>query len=91
MVLLQRFRFYFVFCIFVVLSTFGLLSVYKRCVVRHLVTTFYLYGGDSDKQDRFDQLKISNYGRQYVEELELQIFESLFFQIYTLYADLLFY
>ena len=53
-VLLQRFRFYFVFCVFVVLSTFGLLSVYRSGVVRHLVTTFYLCRGDSDKQDRFD-------------------------------------
>ena len=74
MVLLQRFRFYFIFCIFVVLSTFGFLSVYRCGVVCHLVTMFYLCGGDSDKQDRFDQLKISNYGRQYIEELELQIF-----------------
>ena len=43
-----------------------------RCrVIRHLVAAFYLYEGDSNKQDRFDQSKTSNYGHQYVEELEL--------------------
>ena len=46
---------------------------------------------DSDKKDIFDQSKISNYGFQYVEELELQIFQSLFYQICRLYADLLCY
>ena len=48
------------------LSTFGLLSFYRRGVIRRLVTVFYLYGGDSDRQNRFDQSKISNFGHQYV-------------------------
>ena len=43
-------------------------------VVRHFVATFYLCGGDLDRQNRFDQSKISNYSRQYVEELESHIF-----------------
>ena len=73
MVLLQIFRFYFVFCVIIVLSTFGLSSFYRRGVVRHLIAVFYLCGGDSDKQDIFDQSKISNYGHKYVEELKLQI------------------
>ena len=53
---------------------FGLSSFYRRGVVHRLVTAFYLCGGDSSKQDIFDQSNISNYGRQYVEELKLQIF-----------------
>ena len=39
---------------------------------------FYLCEGDSDKQDIFGQLNISNYGRQYVKELKLQIFNHYF-------------
>ena len=66
------------------LSTFGLLSSYcgvwfviglLRCGAAHrLVETLYLCGGDSDRQRGFDRSKISNYGRQYVEELESKIF-----------------
>ena len=36
-------------------------SFYRHGVVRRLVVTFYLCGGDSDRQDIFDQSKISNY------------------------------
>ena len=50
----------------VVLSTFGLSSFYRCGTICHLVMAFYLYGGDSDKQDKFYQSKISNYSRQYV-------------------------
>ena len=105
-VLTRRFRFYFVFCVVVVLSTFGLSSFYRRLVsrrfiniwfvvvwfvvviytfslssfyrcgiVRRLVVVFYLCGSDSDKEDRFDSSKISNYVVNiYIEELKLQIF-----------------
>ena len=50
----QRFRFYFVFLVVVVLSTFGLSSFYRRDVVRHLVAMLYLCEGDSDRQDIFN-------------------------------------
>ena len=36
--------FYFVFCVVVVLSTFGLSSFFHRGVVRRLVAAFYLCG-----------------------------------------------
>ena len=73
MVLLRRFRFYFIFCV-VVLSTFGLSSTLLRYdVVHRLVATFYPCEDDSDMQNRFDKSKILNYGHQYVKELELQI------------------
>ena len=55
--------------------TFGFSSVLlQHGVIRHLVTKFYRREDDSDKQNTFDQSKISNHGRQYVEELELQTF-----------------
>ena len=60
MVLPRKFRFYFVFCIVVVLLKFGLSSFYRRGVVRRLVIAFYLCVGDSDKQNRFDQSNISS-------------------------------
>ena len=46
MVLPPRFSLYFVFCVIVVLSMFGLSSFYRRGVVRRLVVAFYLYEGD---------------------------------------------
>ena len=46
---------YFVFCVVVVLSTFGLSSFYRRGAVRRLVAAFYLCISDSDKQDKFNQ------------------------------------
>ena len=71
---------------------FGLLSALLRCGdVCRFVAAFYPYEGDPNKQDRFDQLKISNYGRQYVEEMKLRILYLLFYQICRLYADLLCY
>ena len=60
-------------------------------VVRRLVTGFYLYEGNSYKQNRFDRSILSNYSRQYVEELKLHILYSLFYQICKLYIDLLYY
>ena len=54
--------------------TFGLLIGLLRCsTVRRFIATFYLCEGDSDKQNKFDRSKISNYNRQYVEELKLQL------------------
>ena len=40
---------------------FGLSSFNRRDVVRHLIVIFYLYEGDSNKQDIFDPSKMSNY------------------------------
>ena len=55
----------------VVLSTFVLSLFYRRGVVRRLVAAFYLCGGDLDRQNKFDQSKISNYDCLYVKELKL--------------------
>ena len=72
MIFPQRFKFYFVFCVIVLLSTFGLLLALLRCgSIRHLIAVFYSCEGNSNRQGRFDQSNISNYGHQYVEELEL--------------------
>ena len=74
--------FYFIFCVVIILLMFGLSSfidvwfvvgLLQRGVIRRLIAAFYLYEGDLNKQDRFDQSNISNYSLQYVEELELQI------------------
>ena len=46
------------------------LSLVYYDVVFFVVLVFYLCEGNSNKQNRFDQLKISYYSRQYVEELE---------------------
>ena len=68
MVIPQRSGFYFVLCVVIVLSTFGLSSVLlRRGVVRCLVAAFYPCEDDSDRQDIFDESKISNYGCHYVE------------------------
>ena len=56
------------------INVWFVISLLRRYVIRWLVVAFYLCKGDSDRQDRFDRSKISNYGRRYVEELELQIF-----------------
>ena len=42
----------------------------QRGVVRHLVTMLYLRVSNLDRQNKFDKSKISNYGRQYDEELK---------------------
>ena len=60
MVIPLRFKFYFVFCV-VVLSTFGLSSFYRCGVVCRLVVMFYRCESDLDRQNRFNQSKISNY------------------------------
>ena len=74
MVLSRRFKFYFVFCVVVVLLKFGLSLFYRRCVIRRFVIVFYLCKDYSDRQGSFDESKISNYDIQYIEELELKIF-----------------
>ena len=53
----------------VLLSTFGLF--YRRGDVRRFIVTFYLCVSNSNRQNKFDQLNISNYSCQYVKELEL--------------------
>ena len=49
-------------------------ALLRRSVVHRLLVMFYPCEVNSNKQHIFDQSKISNYGRQYAEELELQIF-----------------
>ena len=44
--------FYFVFCVVVILLTFGLSSFYRRGAVHRLVVTYYMCRGNStDKTD----------------------------------------
>ena len=58
-VILSRiFRFYLVFC---VIGVWFVISLLWLGVVHRLVATFYLCGGDLNKQNIFDQLNISNY------------------------------
>ena len=74
MVISPRFR---SFIIFVLSPSYYdvlfIVDLLRRDVFRHLVTTLYLCGGNSNRQSKFDQPKISDYDRQYVEELELLI------------------
>ena len=49
MVIPRTFIFYFVFCVVVVLLTFGLSLFYQCGVVRCLIAAFYLCGGHSNK------------------------------------------
>ena len=65
MVILLRFMIYFVFFL---LS----LALFRYGIIIRLAVTFYFYESDSDRQYIFDQLKISNYDHQYVEEIKLQ-------------------
>ena len=86
MVFPQRFKSYLVFRIVIVLlqhlvccliMTFGLsLACYNRlqlqCDAFHcLVLTLYSRDNNLDGQNIFNQLKILDFGRQYVEKLEL--------------------
>ena len=68
-----------------------IVDMLRRGVVRRLIATLYLYKSDSNRQNEFDQSKISNYDGQYVEELESKIFWSLFYQISKFYIYLLCY
>ena len=71
MVFPQRFRFYFTFlCCHRFISVWFVVDLLRRGVIRRFVAVFYLCGGDLDRQSESDQFKISNYGCQYVEELE---------------------
>ena len=63
----------------------------RRSAFRCLVVTLYLYENDSNKQNGFDQSKISYYCYQYVEELESYILQLLCYQIHRLYSNLLCY
>ena len=71
MVILRRFRFYLVFYVVVILLTFNLsfiatlgLSLACYNVVFFVVLLWrFTCGGDLDKQNGFDQSKISNYSR----------------------------
>ena len=86
MVFLQRFKSYLVFRIVIVLlqhlvccliTTFGLsLACYNRLQLQCdafycLVLTLYSCDNNLDGQNIFNQLKILDFGRQYVEKLEL--------------------
>ena len=62
MVILRKFRFYFIFYIIVILLTFGLSLALLRCgVIRLFITMFYPCESDLNKQNRFDPSNISNY------------------------------
>ena len=51
--------------------TFGLSSVCYDIVFFVISLQHFIYvGGNSNRPSGFDQLKISDYGRQYVEELK---------------------
>ena len=55
-------------------SVWFILCLLRCGVFRRLIITLYLCVSDSDKKNGFDQLKISDYDRQYAEELESSIF-----------------
>ena len=50
---------------------FFVISLLRCTVFRHFIVTLYLCGDNSDRQDGFDQSKISDYDRQYVEDFIL--------------------
>ena len=85
MVLSQRFKFYFVFCIVVVLSTYGLSSFYRHDVIRCLVVIFYLCGGNSYRQSKFDESKISNYVMLKNSDYLYYSYYFIKFNLYVLY------
>ena len=47
-----------------------IVGLLRHDVFRRLVAIRYMGEGNSNKQNRFDQSKISDYGHQYVEELK---------------------
>ena len=83
----RRLWFYLIFCVVIILSAFGLSSSYynfwfavsllRRGDVCRLVAEFYLCGSDLDRQNGFDQSKISNYSLQYVEDIQITILSNL--------------
>ena len=73
MVISQIFRYHLVFRI--VIAAFGFSSAfYNMMFFFVLLQHFICVGDDSDKYNGFNQTKISNYGHQYVEELESWLF-----------------
>ena len=48
-------------------SIWFVIGLLQRGAVRRFIVSLYLCGDDSNKQNGFDQLKISNYSHQYVE------------------------
>ena len=47
-----------------------IIDLLRLAVVCRFVAAFYLCRSDSDTQSGFNQLNISNYNRQYIEELK---------------------
>ena len=72
MVLPQRFRSFF---FFVLLSSYCgvwfIVSLLWRGPFHRLIGALNLCGADSNNQNGVDRSKISDFGHQYVEELEL--------------------
>ena len=63
--------FYFAFlCCRRFIDVWFVVGLLRRGIIRRLVAIFYLCGDDSDRQNRSNPSKISNYGYQYIEELE---------------------
>ena len=53
----MKFKFYFICCVVIVLSMFGLSSFYGYGIVCHLVATFYLHGAiQTSKTDLINQI-----------------------------------
>ena len=50
------------------IAVFDLLSACYNVVLFFFITMLYLCVGDSNRQNGFDQLKISNYDRQYISK-----------------------
>ena len=70
----RRFKFYLAFLCCYFIGVWFVIGLLRHDAVHRLVAAFHLCGGDSNGQSGSDQSKISNYGCQYVEKLESQIF-----------------
>ena len=57
MVLPQKFKFYIIFYVNIIVLMLGL----SYGVIHYLITIFYMCDGDSNKQNIFDQSNISNF------------------------------
>ena len=61
MVFPRKFRFYLAFLCCRFINVWFVVDLLQHGDVRRLSVALYLCGGDSDRQSKFDQFKISNY------------------------------
>ena len=62
MVIKHKFRFYLIFCDFIILlKCLILYHLVMMLCFHHLVTAFYLYANDLNKYNIFDQIKIRDH------------------------------